>query len=312
MALAEQERKKTGSITNKFELTPEKTNGEFQRPLDSVLITDASTKEWSITPATVLEYDGGVICNPDGSIDYKYDSGKRLLIKDYEVMDTCQKQFVQELVNAAFKRLTKKEGDPVRVFEAGWGLGISAERVMRNLAARYFAFNSGGEYRGVELNRDVYETAKTWKTKWDQQIGALNENTEEPKSKLKSVLYHGEAGEVAEDFIKRGKKFDIIISDTFPIKPEQKAINDLIHMPIFIQLLDEKGVFAFVAYSKDANGYTKDKIRELQLSKFAKYFNGYRQYDVPVNPPPDYEFLKERDGSIVRSLSFILCWGPRK
>lgn len=248
---------------------------------------------WRTSKAEIIKYQGGI--HPTG---YQYGPGERLVIKNEQVMDTCEEPWVVETVDFLFEQI-KMNGKPIRVLEFGFGLGLTANRAVDKLVGI-----GEGEYRVVELNEDVYKQAILWKERTEIYLSGRR-----PTTNVKIVVQKGEAGEEAEK-LSRGRKFDAIISDTFPLISEEKGINDLLHLSSYSKLLSKDGVFAFFPYFP---GFQEESdqgdITSIQHRLLYPYFDEITTRKTTVFPPEDYEYLHTKENKPVRILPVVVAKG---
>lgn len=164
-----------------------------------------------------------------------------------------------------------------------------------------------GEYVGVELNKEVFDFAQTWKN--EVEAGFQSYSPAEPDIKISIRQGDGRvvAQQLAEERKSRGK-FDIIISDTYPIKQDEKGINDLKNLDVLTTCLSSRGVFAFFPFfpeSDDPNHFTHEQRRLI-----APYFQIVRTSDANINPPKKYKYLWH-GSEPVRKLPVAVAIGPR-
>lgn len=255
---------------------------------------------WRNAPEDVEDYPEGTA--PDGS--YSYPAGKILLIGNKEkgealqVMSTCETPWAFATVDKAFAEFPQDSG-PLKVLERGFGMGLTARRAMQHLITR------GGEYTVIELNKGNADYAREWIRKFKSGLTNMAGGLPGTKPDINITLIEGDAyGETAR-LADEGEMFDIIISDTFPLTPDEEGINDLADLDTLKKLLNPKGVFTFFAYYPGSNC----GIKELQMSMVRKHFSGYREDSVEINPPPSYTYLQTANGPI-RKLPVAICTKP--
>lgn len=263
-------------------------------------------KWWKNAPEKVIPYAGGDFQDRQGNYLYTYDPGSRLLMGDetkeevVEVMDSCQTPWAHATVDGAFKELGNRDR-PINVLERGFGMGIIASRIIHNLA-RY----SGGTYTVIELNAQDAEYARRWKS---NQLHALTRASTirgvRPNHNIEINIIEGEAYEETAKLAEAGAKFDIIVSDTYPLTEDERGMNDLLDLETLKRCLEPKGVFAFFAHFP---GSTEDVALE-QERMINKHFEGYSRSRASINPPPDYKYLQPETGPI-RSLPVVICKNP--
>ena len=266
---------------------------------------EALVERWKNAPFKIHKYPAGKITGSSGETLYEYSQGARLLMGDetkeevIEVMDSCDTPWAFATVDMAFKELGAKDR-PVKVLERGFGMGITARRVIQNLVAH------GGEYTVIELNEENAAYARQWRTSQEYSLTRMTHGLQDSRPNISIEVLDGEATEVTGMLQKAERKFDIIISDTFPLSEEERGMNDLLDLDILKHCLESGGVFTFFAYYPESNG----GIKELQMSAIRKHFSEYREDEVEVNPPPDYTYLQSSKGPI-RKLPVAVCKNPK-
>ena len=298
-------RVKTAIIMNQ-EIAPQANiNSDALEVKEKPLTRDELVKIWKEAEETVIDYPAGTAVDSQGKT-YEYANGVRLWIgNEKEVMDSCQRPWAIETVDKAFEALgpTKKN---VNLLERGFGIGLIAGEAMDHLRRR------GGTYTVIELNDKNYSYAKEkWLPKQEsiEQAKATSEiggTFTEPKVVTKII--QGDAIKETEKMASEGKKFDIIISDTFPLSEDEKSINDLMDLSTLIKCLNPDGVFAFFGYHSEFQGGMNEKQRNLLDRTFE---NVSRTMAKGINPPPDYKYFHPKNGSVVRELPVIICTKPR-
>jgi len=265
---------------------------------------------WKNAPERVEKYGGDDFKDHEGNILYSYDRGSRLLMgegqDEIEVMDSCQTPWAHATADAVFKELGNRDR-PIRVLERGFGMGIIASRIIQNLARE----DNGGTYTVIELNAQDAEYARRWKT---NQLHALTRAGSlrgiRPTHNIDINVLEGEAYEktakLAEALAdKPEEKFDIIISDTYPLTEDDRGMNDLLDLETLKRCLKPDGVFAFFAHFPGST----DDVSYGQASIIAKHFRNDTRTRVTINPPPDYKYLQPETGPI-RSLPVVICKNP--
>lgn len=262
---------------------------------------------WRDAPERIHKYEGGDFQDSEGNILYIYGSGSRLLMGDeteknvIEVMDSCQTPWAHATVDGAFKELGIKDR-PINVLERGFGMGIIASRIIQDLALH----SNGGTYTVIELNAQDAEYARRWKS---NQLHALTRAGSirgiKPNHNIEISIIEGEAYEETVRLAEAGEKFDIIISDTYPLTEDERGMNDLLDLETLKQCLNPDGVFAFFAHFPRS----ADDVSYKQAGIISKHFKNDTRARVTINPPPDYEYLQPETGPI-RSLPVVICKNP--
>ena len=258
---------------------------------------------WRSASEGIMEYEGNNATDKDGNT-YWYGPGLRLLIGDpekgeaIEVVDSCETPWAVATVDRAFEELRLKSGE-LRVLERGFGMGIIARKVIQNLIPR------GGSYTVIELNRKNAEYAMSWRGK--EKIGLTNIAVGMPATKpnIAIEIIEGEAYEETAKLAESGRKFDIIISDTYPLTEDEQGMNDLQDLDVLKRCLEPNGVFTFFVYFPGS----PDEMAYKQAAMVTRHFANYSGSRVNVNPPPDYKYLQTATGPI-RSLPVVICKNP--
>jgi len=265
---------------------------------------------WRNAPERIEKYDGDDFKDHEGNILYSYERGTRLLIgegpDEVEVMDTCQTPWANATADVAFKELGEKNR-PIKILERGFGMGLIASRLIQNLGRT----NNGGSYTVIELNTKNAEYAKGWKT---NQLYSLTRSRNllgiRSNHNIEINIIEGEAYEetakLADALVdKPEEKFDIIISDTYPLTEDERSMNDLLDLETLKRCLKPDGVFGFFAHFPGST----DDVSYGQASIIARHFRNYTRTRVTINPPPDYRYLQPETGPI-RSLPVVICKDP--
>lgn len=240
-------------------------------------------EHWQNTPARVVEYPEGV--HPDGT---RYEPGRRLLIGGLQVMDSFEEPWCRATIDTVFQ---KKRQGPLVVVERGFGLGIMSQFILEQMLSR------GGVYYIIELNDDVYQWAREWASR-------ANENIERLGINLQVQVLQGDADEIIRK-THEGQFIDILVSDTHPLVEDEQGINDLLGLPAMTSHLKDEGAFTFCAFHKDNQGGELDE-RQLRLAH--RHFGRLTVETTEVTPPPDCTYLQ---GSKKR-LPVVLCELPRR
>ncbi|MEX2007439.1 MAG: class I SAM-dependent methyltransferase [Candidatus Levyibacteriota bacterium] len=269
----------------------------------------ALVEQWRNAPFSVVDYSSGKI---EGNSPYEYRAGARLMMLGQEVMDLCQWSWTDATADKAFQTLNEGYSRPlgletkrnVRVLERGFGMGLIASRIIDHLMI------VGGNYTCIELNDQIAEYADTrWREVQNEsarQIALMPMGGDESDAKYIPInIIRGDAFEETAKLAEKGEKFDIIISDTYPLSDEERSVNDLLDLEQLIKCLDPKGVFAFFGYHTGAQGDLNQRQRNLIDSNFDKI----QITHVRVSPPPDYKYFNPPTGPL-RRLPVIICTQP--
>lgn len=265
------------------------------------------TNLWRKKPERIHRYPSGIVNDAAGNLLYEYPEGTRLLMgepeDEKEVMDSCQQPWVTATVEKAFQALLESKSN-VNVLERGFGMGRIASEIMDYLRRQ------GGNYTVIELNEKVAEYAKN---EWvNKQRGIDRERATSPLggtytgSNIEINIIEGDAYEETKKLAEEGRRFDIIVSDTFPLSEEERGINDLIDLETLKRCLAPGGVFTFFGYFTGSQG----GIGSRQLALVLQHFKEYSVSEVEVNPPPDYNYFRAPTGPI-RRLPVIICKRPK-
>jgi len=258
--------------------------------------------EWENAPVQIDRYPEGSLTLSSGD-KYRYNPGRRLTIRGEQVMDDCETPWAAATINTAFSELRRRKTDTIRVLELGFGLGITASWIIR----RFLEREGRSEYVGVELNKDVFRSAQEWQRNIEAGLKAFRPVSPD----IKFLLLQGDSRTVTVKLAEERKqrcKFDIIISDTYPIKKGDEGINDLKDLDVLTTCLAKDGVFAFFPFfpeSDDPNHFTHEQRRLI-----APYFQIIRTSDANINPPEKYKYLWH-GSEPVRKLPVAVAIGPR-
>ncbi|MDX2092421.1 MAG: hypothetical protein SFX73_31445 [Kofleriaceae bacterium] len=255
-----------------------------------------------------MEYPAGEV----PSLGLSYPAGRRLLVQigdsTEQVMDTCESPWCSTTVQYAFDGLRHRRSsdaagaNPIVILERGFGLGIIADYVFKKALDLHAV-----DYHVIELNRAVAKRAREWKAAKEAVLGGLFANLPEGEPSYSIHVHEGDAFEVTSGLLREGKKFHIIIADTYPLKGEE-GVNDLADLETSKHLLAPDGVFTFFAYtpSNKAGG-----LAAAQRDLIAEHFREYSVIESPgVRPPPEYSYMWQ-DGLPVQRLMVVRCKKPR-
>ncbi len=265
-------------------------------------------EQWRNAPYEVLHYPAGKITDSQGNVLYEYQEGRRLMMLGQEVMDSCQWPWTESTVDDAFTVLRRPfplaSKTNVQILERGFGMGLVASRIMQRLGI------VGGEYTCIELNEQIAQYADTiWRDEQnritrDRTLSIMGgDNLNVPYIPINIV--RGDAFEETEKLVAAGRKFDIIVSDTYPLSDEEKSVNDLLDIEQLIKCLAPEGIFVFFGFHTGSDGGLNYK----QTNLISKRFNAISSKMVQVAPPPDYKYFNPPSGP-VRELPVILCAQP--
>ena len=182
-------------------------------------------------------------------------------------------------------------------------MGIVASAIVENLVPH------GGTYTVIELNKEVANYAKTWKRRYKESIANMGSSmTSNTGPQIFMDIIEGDAVQKTEELAADGKKFDLIISDTFPLSENESSVNDLLDLDTLVKLLNQDGVFAFFGYHSGFQGGMNDR----QGNLIDTHFKTVSKSTVGgINPPPNYKYFNPENGHIVRELPVIICAKPR-
>lgn len=282
------------------------SSGERSEERERSALRQSRVEQWRTAREGVHRYSAGTAVDSQGN-SYEYPGGVRLWIgSELEVMDSCQKPWAVETVKRAFEALGSKQN--VSVLERGFGIGLIAGEIMDHLR------RSGGSYTVIELNEGVANFAETTWVKQQDRIDKARAKSviggRYNKSNGSGVTFEvikGDAVEETEKMAASGRKFHIIISDTFPLIPEEMSVNDLLDLETLVKCLEPDGVFAFFGYHQGSQGGMNEKQRALVEAHFEEVT---RTTVKGINPPPDYKYLNPPSGPVTE-LPVIICRKPR-
>lgn len=264
---------------------------------------DILTEQWRRAEAKFTwGYDGGSYRNNDGRVLYFYPRGDRLEIifqgRREQVMDSCEIPWCIATVNELTKDLHELSRKP-KFLVRGFGLGIDSTLLVKRMSGL-----GGGEIDIIELNDQVADYAQDWKSKQERALILQSRQLLRPKPDVTIRVYRGDAGEVTAQFVGEKRKYDGILSDTYPFTEEEQGINDLLDLENLNQLLVSKGRLGFFAHFPGSTGGVYGKQGDLLFQHGFKYTVDY----VSVRPPPDYRYLHKEDGTPVRTLPVVVAW----
>ena len=309
MGTTKERKERIGENGPSFGLQPNREGGNLFVAKESLYDPRKERIEWwRSAPEKVIDYESGFAKDKDGS-SYWYAPGSTLLIGDPEkeeaiqVMDSCETPWAFATVNRAFEELGSKSGQ-VDVLERGFGMGITARRVIQNLVPR------GGSYTGIELNiKNAAYAKREWRTKQISALANMASGMPDTKPNITIEIIEGEAYEETEKLAAEGQKFDIIISDTFPLIKEEQGINDLQDLDVLKRCLKTGGVFTFFAYFPESDGALV--LVRKQGEMIDKHFENYAVTQARISPPPYYKYLHTDTGDPVRTLPVVVCKDPK-
>ena len=262
------------------------------------------SREELLTRWEKAQYDGVVRYGAGSNTDkrgefYKHGPGTRLVILGEDVMDSCETPWADATVEFAFEAIGRKTN--IAFLERGFGMGIVASRAMEHLALR------GGSYSCIELNNQVADYAENaWKPKQElrKEIAQSDMRANRPLS-VEIKIIRGDAIRETQKLARKEKKFDIIISDTYPLSKDEEGINDISDLETIIGCLKPDGVFAFFGYHSGSEEDLDRTQRELVYDRF----DDIQIKHVSVLPPKSYRYLNTAKGAVTR-LPIIICTRP--
>lgn len=265
-------------------------------------------ERWAREPAMIAPYQGGVYEPPAGE-PYSYPQGRNLIIAGNTVMGTCEGAWASKTVEMAFAQPRihfLPENYKIKVLESGAGLNMTGDAFIQRFRAR----RAGGEYHVIELNHDVAESTRRWRAaKLNQLRNARMMYGADPDIDI--IIHEGEATEVTRKLIEEdGMKFNIILSDTFPLTEEQKGVNDLQDLATIKKGLykNEEGIFAFYPYFPGFEQERGDGFLTARQAAIMREYFPFRRTDVAgVNPPPSYTYLFDSEGVPTRRLPVVIA-----
>lgn len=279
--------------------------GRAHRPSTGELLPPNPVEAWKNAAAEIVDYPAERVILPDET-SYIAIPGRRLLINNVPVMDTCEGPWADKTVELAFGVDKIRFLNPtykLKVLERGAGLNISGTRIINKLMSR-----RSGEYHVIELNEKVADMAEDWKAKMDTMIAEFQRTTG-VRYDIKINVHRGEAKEVTRRLVRdEGKRFNIIFSDTYPITDGEAGINDIEDLDVVSEGLYKEGVFAFFPYDAEAEGVTVDGyVTAKQSAMLRQYFPNRVTGVAEVKPPTSYTYLFHRDGMPAKKLPVIVC-----
>lgn len=285
-------------------LQPNGEAGKLFVPEESILYDPRKERIewWRKASESPEKYLAGEAIDKDGN-PYEYPAGTRLIIgkgkEAYQVMDSCETPWAFATVDMAFKELGSKSGE-INVLERGFGMGITARRVIHNLMTH------GGSYTIIELNEKNAAYAREWKRSQEYSLTRMTHGMQDTKPNISIDIIDGEAYQETAKLLEAERKFDIIISDTYPLTADEQGINDLQDLDVLKRCLNPGGVFAFFAYFPGSTGGIMKQQRDI----INEHFRNYNVGEISVNPPPTYKYLQTDTGP-VRSLPIVICKDPK-
>lgn len=272
--------------------------------------------KWKYCSAEKVSYDPGEYRDSKGI--HKYRGGIRLYVgkENYEVMDSCQRPWCEETVNGLFRgfedSLSPLAEQKPTVLLRGFGLGEQARLILNELIVR-----KAGELHIIELNKKIVNTYV--RDFFRECIRVMySDSRYNLEQKIKVYLHYGDAFQITEQMAKEEKKFDVIISDTYPLSKTERSVNDVIDIDNQIRCLKPKGRFSFFSYSKNYKP-NETGITDLQQAIVTPRFDSINikphlaRIDNPskgIGIPPDYKFLQTDNGP-VEYLPVVICAGRR-
>ena len=230
---------------------------------------EALAERWQNARPLLYRYPAGRVTDSKGNV-IRQSQGVRLLILNQEVMDNCQRPWTNATVDNAFSALdlsrnrssNPKKTYDVQVLERGFGLGMIASRIMIYLNQR------SGSYTCIELNEKIARYVDTTFRNNQDKIAQLKATSiqggiAKDAKYIPMTVIRGDAFEETAKLAEAGEKFDIIISDTYPLSEEEKSVNDLLDLEQLIKCLAPDGVFAFFGFHTGSEGGMNAKQRNM-------------------------------------------------
>lgn len=277
-----------------------------------------SVENWKRYPIQLIDYPSGI--TDDGRF---YPQGRRLVIAGEQVMDTCEMPWCKTAVEDVFEKVMvipdklSRGHDPnlfkapLRVLERGHGLGISGRFIIQKL----ISLGCSSTYTLVELNHMVAESARNWKESLEFGLKAIAYGLVDTLPNIKVEVIEEDAYTATEKFVKNGRKFDIIFSDTYPLTEAEKGINDITDIEMLKRCLSPNGRLAYFGLDLASSTYSKPPNRtgDYYIGGYKDFifghFNNVQVHLASVNPVPDYHYLHV-DGVPVFKLPAITCRYP--
>ncbi len=246
-----------------FFLEPNTNNNILQEPR-----YPKTREEWRLLPLRIVKYQDGFV------------KGSRLLIGGWSVMEELERPVQRTTVDQVFEGIY----GPAKVLIRGEGFGYATLAVIDKLKER-----GGGSLHIIELHPKVLEYAK------DRLRRFMKDMPAEQKANTRVEWHEGDALKLTRIM---DNDFDVVISDTFPLSPDEKDVNDLIDTEEIVQHLKPSGVFSpFIGHSEGPSAK--------QLGYIARHFRAYSVTSVPVRPPKDCPYFQGTE------MAIMVCRGPR-
>lgn len=250
----------------------------------------------------VVRYNAGYNTDQNGEV-YRHERGARLVILGENVMDTCESPWADATVDLAFSELRKRAD--IEILERGFGMGLVATEAVRHLSGR------GGNYSVIELNDDVADYAEgEWKKKQELHYRGLRQSTlggeKRKPAEVGITIIRGDAVEQTQVLANEGRKFDIIISDTYPLTEDEQGFNDINDLETVVRCLNPDGVFAFFGYHPGS----EEDLDQAQWSLVRHHFGTIHIDQAYVLPPKSYKYLNAPNGAVT-ILPVIICTNPK-
>ncbi len=178
---------------------------------------------------------------------------KELLIGDWQVMQAWE----QPLMKALAREVTWNRGD---ILEVGFGMGISAHEIMSCGCSSHTI---------IEAHPVVAQHARDWAA----------------QQKVPVTVLEGFWQDVIPALT---RKFDGILFDTYPLKPEERSMNHYSFIPAAVDLLQPSGVLTY---------YSDEKI-PFRPEHLDLIFQSFREVKLlwvdGLIPPEDCEYWQEK------------------
>jgi hypothetical protein len=255
--------------------------------------------EWENLDAQEIDYPAGYSYSPVLG-RYRYEAGRRLIIRGEHVMDTCEKPYCEANSDLAFRTLRTlypKRNRGFTVIDIGAGLRINsslAAEKLRNIEGKH-------ELIIIELNKKIYEETVEW---------AEKEKADHPESNLTIRVIQGDALDVLEQLAEEGVRAHMANIDAFPLVREEAGFNDFMFFEPLKKVLKKRCVVSVFPFYKGSRREFSGMVTPEQEQFLLDHFKGISKEKATVKPPPDYKYLQTPEGPIVE-LPVVVAYGKK-
>ena len=244
---------------------------------------------WSEATPKYIEYPKGVYMQR--GFVYKYPPGRRLEILGRQITDDCVTPWCHATIDSLLRYSIKYTNrEPVRILLRGYGLGISPNHLVGQLSKR----KAHALIHIIELNQNLALIARKWAFKKSYTTHRID---------LK--IHQGDPFEVTQRLVDLKQKFDIVLSNTYPLNDKEKGKSDILDLGNLKKLLTPNGRFSSFMYDPSQ----KESLKEEQEKIIKQHFKTFDITYVPIFPHPDYKYLFYK-GKPVTQLPVIICSNP--